>query len=125
MADNRIIARKENEFSGNYIIGVNAEGETKIFSNASDEHVLSERYSIVARRRTKCEAEKAEKAYKSRNTYFLVISVTIDGTEKLQLRKHVGVLYNAPIGTVGVFKRRRAAKKYMNSLREHVAQKSA
>lgn len=103
--------------NGSYTVCVNAEGKTKIFINRDDEYIISERYSVLYRTNTLKEAETAEKHYIYRNTVFCVIAVNYNGELKLKLRKYSGVIYIAPIGTVGIFKRRRNAKKFMNKLR--------
>lgn len=107
--------RKNNkeELNGNYTVCVDAEGNSKIFLNRNDEYILNERFSIIARATTYKEAIKALRRFQYRNINYIVISSKFNGVEKLKLRKFEGVIHNAPIGTVGVFKRRRDAKKFM------------
>ncbi len=114
MTTNDIRESKTRENNGCYTVCVDADGKTTIFSNRDDEYILNERFSIVARCETFKEAVKKEKRYQYRNLYYLVVSTKIDGVTKLKLRKYEGVMYRAPIGTIGVFKRRRDAKKYMS-----------
>ena len=103
--------------NGNVTVGVNSDGETRIFLNMDDEYVLNERYVVIFRTNSIEEAEKAEKHYRNKNTCFCVIEVSINGKRMYKLRKHVGVLTIAPIGTVGAFSRRRDAKKLLGELR--------
>ena len=104
---------KNEEIDGNYTVCVDAEGASVIFLNRDDEYILNERCSIIARCTTYKEAIKAQRRYQYRNINYIVISSKFNGVEKLKLRKFEGVIHNAPIGTVGVFKRRRDAKKFM------------
>lgn len=107
--------RKNNkeELDGRYTVCVDAEGNSKIFLNRNDEYILNERFSIIARATTYKEAIKALRRFQYRNINYIVISSKVNGVEKLKLRKFEGVINNAPIGTIGVFKRRRDAKKFM------------
>ncbi len=97
------------ELDGRYTVCVDAEGNSKIFLNRNDEYILNERFSIIARATTYKEAIKALRRFQYRNINYIVVN----GVEKLKLRKFEGVIHNAPIGTIGVFKRRRDAKKFM------------
>ena len=108
----------------NYVVAINEDGQTRIFCDRTDESILEERCSIIWRGKSYKKAENAEKAYRNRNTAFCVIAVYVDGAlVKLKLVKHVGVMYNAPIGMVGFFKSRRAAKRFMNEYRSAEKQK--
>ena len=102
--------------NGDYTVGVNADGETKIFVNRDDEYILNERYCVISRAKSLKEAEVAEKK-KNKNTCFCVVVVNYDGVVKVKILKHVGVMNNAPIGTVAICRRRRVAKRHMNKLR--------
>ncbi len=102
--------------NGDYTVGVNADGETKIFVNRDDEYILNERYCVISRAKSLKEAEVAEKK-KYKNTCFCVVVVNYNGVAKIKILKRVGVMNNAPIGTVAICKRRRDAKRHMNKLR--------
>ena len=103
--------------NGDYTVGVNADGETKIFVNRDDEYILNERYCVIFRAKNLKEAEAAEKKYKYKNTWLCVVVVNYNGVAKIKILKRVGVMNNAPIGTVAICKRRRDAKRHMNKLR--------
>lgn len=97
--------------TGNFIVAVDVQdaSNVQIFENRSEEYVVSRGYSIIRKCTVKEDAEKEMLKYKNKNRCYIV-RLTPDG---VKLETIVGILTTAPMGTLGVFRRTRLARKFL------------
>lgn len=97
--------------TGNFIVAVNVRdaSDVQVFENCSEEYVVSGGYSIIRKCTVKEDAEKEMLKYKNKNRCYIV-RITPNG---FKLETIEGILTIAPMGTLGAFRKKRLARKFL------------
>ena len=114
--------RHTGKATGTFIVAVdNGDAENiQIFANKSEESVIMDRWNIIKKCFTREEAEKELLRYENRNTTFIVRKIPTG----IELIKHKGVITTAPIGTIGIFRKKKQAKKFYYELKRKMKEET-
>lgn len=119
----KIDERKQlGETTGIFIVAVDVEeaANIRVFENCSEEYVVSHGYKIIKKCTTKKVAEKEKLKYMYINSCY-VVRITPEGF-KLEITE--GILTNAPMGTLGVFRKKRLARKFLYEQKKKMSEKN-